>query len=386
MRSIYLLGADTHTEWQLVDQLGGSPHRFFQLAPRIAWGIAQPDLVRVDVIDTARRLVRSHGTAFPAHLFDAWVWRVRDPDRAERALERARELVSADHPLAYLMPTDADWRCDPMRQELVEVAPGIWRVAHHFPLAGAPFLQRSTMTLVRTTDGQLAMFNPVALDDEVAEAVSALGTVRWLISQGKAHGVFLDRMRRRFPGSIAIGTAGHLSHPSAAYLELDGILGRHALPEELELLPIDGHLLEEIAVLHRPSSTLIVQDLVMPRAHGDGPWLGRLYSFTFGVIDRFGFPSYQLFMWRDVRAFHGSLRKLRDASFRHVATAHGPAPIADADARDLRDAVDQALAIGPFDHKLLLARVAAAQPGFVVDSLRYLRSTKNAAGARIRAA
>lgn len=384
MRSIYLLGADTQTEWQLVDLLGGPPNRFFQLAPRIAWGISQPDLVRIDVIECARRLVRSHGTAFPAHVFDAWVWRVRDPDRAERALERARALGGADHPLAYLLPSHAEWHAEPLQQTLVQVTPDIWRVAHQFALAGAPFFYRSTATLVRTRDGDLAMFNPVALDAAVAEQIAALGTVRWLCSQGKAHSAFIEPVRRRFRDAVVLGTEGHLSHPPAAHLELDGILGRHALPVEFELLPIDGHLLEEVVVLHRPSATLIVQDLVMGAARSDTPWLGRLYSFTFGMIERLGFPSYQLFMWRDVRAFHTSLRKLRDSGFTRVAIAHGAAALADTDAQSLRAAFDEALDIGPLGHKLLLARVSAAQPSFVADSLRYLRATRNAVGARIR--
>nr|MBA2539644.1 hypothetical protein [Deltaproteobacteria bacterium] len=139
MRSIHLLGKDTADEWRLVDQLGGAPNTFFQLAQRIAWGITQPDLIRVDLIDTARRLVASHGTAFPAHLFSAWVWRARDPERAARDLEVARGLATADHALAYLLPTGAEWAMATSPQQLVEIHPGrMWRVAHAFPLVGAP--------------------------------------------------------------------------------------------------------------------------------------------------------------------------------------------------------------------------------------------------------
>jgi len=225
------------------------------------------------------------------------------------------------------------------------------------------------------------MFNPVALDAAVAAQIDELGTVRWLCTQGKAHGMFADEIRRRFPGSIALGTEGHLTHPGAAQLEFDGILGRHPLPAEFELIAVAGTMLEEVAVLHRPSATLILQDFVMP---ANGTWLTSLYSFAFGVTSEVGFPSYALMAWRSMGAFHASLRALRDSGFSRVAIGHGPAVLDEPEA--LRAVIDHTLALGSLDHKLMLARFFAGQPGFLADLVRYLRVAKQATGARIRAA
>ncbi len=379
-----MLGADTAAEWQLIDQVGGSPNRFFQLAQRIAWGITQPDIVRVDVIDAARRLVKSHGSQFPAHLLDAWVWRVREPERAERALATARSLASPDHPLAYLLPTEAEWRAETPVQQMVEAAPGVWRVRHLFEMQGGPFHIRTTATIVRTASGDLAIFNPVALSDDTAAQIAALGPVRWICSQGKAHSAYLEPTRRRFPGAQTLATEGHLTHPGAAHLQIDGLLGRVALPSELELIPIEGHLLQEICVFHRPSSTLITQDLFTDRT-GDTPWIGRLYSFAWGVSKHVGFASYAPPMWMNIKKLHASTRALRDSGFTRHATAHGSEQIDDPSSiAAMRAGLDFVLGLSPAGHKLLVARFFAAQPGFLRDMLLYLRATKQANGAKLR--
>jgi len=378
-----MLGKDTATEWRMTEALGGSPNRFFQLAQRIAWGITQPDLVRVDVIATAAQLVRSHGEAFPAHLFDAWVWRVREPARAERALDRARALSSTAE-LRCLLPSDDEWLARAPAQQLVEVVPDeVWRVTRYLALAGAPFHLPTTATVLRTRDG-LVICNPVAFDPEIADAIDRLGPVRWICSQGKAHGAFVGAAKQRFPAAITLGTRGHLAHPSAARLVFDDLLERAEIPD-LERIAIDGSLLEEIALVHRPSRTLVIQDLVMqPALRADWPFLGRLYSLAFGIVEHLGFPSYALMTWLDMGKLHRSLRTLHDSTFDAVAVAHGPSALEDGPT--IRATLDDVLAIGRVEHKLLLARYAAAEPAFLRDALKYLSSTKNARGARLTGA
>jgi hypothetical protein len=386
MRSIHLLGKDTADEWRLVELVGGPPHRFFQLAQRIAWGITQPDLIRVDLIDTAHRLVRSHGSAFPAHLFAAWVWRARDPDHAERHLENARRLATPGHPLSHLLPSEAEWRIqDPDAQALVEIVPGrIWRVVHGFPLVGAPLHSRSVATVIRTTTGDLAILNPVELGEPLAQTIAALGPVRWVISQGKSHSAFVGAVRRQFKGSLAIGTEGHLRHPPASHAMFDGVLGTSRLPDDFELLPIHGHLFEEVMILDRPSKTLIAQDVAAFGADR-GPFVNRLYTFAFGLLDGVGFPSFSLMLWK-MPALHASLTRVRDAEFVHVLGAHSAAAPRDGDAALLRTSIDQALGLSNLGHKAMLGRYFASQPSFLRDLVRYLKASKGKSGARLREA
>lgn len=384
MRSIHLIGKDTADEWRFVETLGGPPHRFFQLAQRIAWGITQPDLVRVDVIETARRLVRSHGGAFPAHLYAAWVWRARDPDRAERCLETARTLASPEHPLWHLLPSQGEWALQHAPQALLEVVPGrLWRVAHAFPMLGGPLCTTTIATVVRASSGELAILNPVELSAAVAEEIAALGSVRWVISQGKSHSAFVDTVRRRFAGSLALGTEGHLRHPPASRVVFDGLLGNSRLPDDLELLPMRGHLGEEVLILDRPSKTLIAQDLASYGAT-DGPFVSRIYMFAFGIVDGIGFPSFSLPLWQAFGDVKASLVRVRDSGFEHVVAAHGVVAPRAGDADLLRASIDRALAIGNLEHKTMLARYFASQPTFLRDLIRYLRMHKGKRGARLR--
>lgn len=387
MRSIHLIGKDQAEEWRLVESLGGSPHRFFQLAQRIAWGLTQPDLIRVDVIDTARRLVGSHGGAFPAHLYSAWVWRSRDPDRAARDLERARALAPVEHPLLHLLPTDQDWLdTEGAPQTVHEVVAGrIWRVEHGFAMAGAPWHSRSTATVIRTSSGDVAIVNPVALDEATAARIAALGTVRWVISQGKAHSAFVDVVRRRFRGSLAIGTEGHLRHAPASHVTFDGVLGNSRLPDELEILPIAGHIGEEVLILDRPSKTLISQDL-FGMTPDDAPFVGKLYGFAFGAtLAPIAFLSYSLVFWQNMPALHASLSKVRDSGFERLLGAHGGLTPRDGDVDMARGLIDHALGIGKLTHKAMLARYFASQPGFLRDLIRYLEASKGKRGAQLRA-
>ena len=384
MRSIFLLGKDTADEWRLLDVLGGSPNKFFRATQRIAFGVTQPELLHVNVVATARELVKSHGAAFPAHLYAAWVWRARDPEFAERHLETARALATPDHPLVDLMPTVAEWTLEPVRQQLIEIHPGrMWRVVYQFPLVGAPLHSSSVATVIKLGSGDVAIINPIEFDDATARAITELGPVRWVITQGKGHSLFVESTRRRFRGSLAIATEGHLRHPPANHLAVDGLLGHSRLPDELELIPIEGHLFEEVMLLDRPSRTLIAQD-VIAMTGGDRSLVTRLYNFGFGLIDPIGFLSYSPILWQNMPALHRSLGKLRDHDFSHVLAAHGPIAPRTGDVEKLRAAIAHTRAISSLGHKAMLARFFTAQPMFLRDLLRYLQATKGKSGARMR--
>lgn len=383
MRSIYLLGKDTQEEWRLVEQLGGSPNKFFRATQRIAWGLTQPDLIRVDLLATTRKLVASHGSQFPAHLYAAWVWRARDPDRAQRSLDDARELATPDHPLLGLMPTEAEWRTESMPQRIVAIHPDrMWRVAYMFPMAGAPLLHNTVATVIKL-GGDLAIVNPIAFEPAIAEQIRALGNVRWIITQGKAHSLFVEQTRLDFPGSIAIGTEGHLKHPPAAHLQLDGVLGTIELPDELAVLPIEGHLLEEVVLVDRPSKTLIVQDL-FALSGAEHSFVARLYAFAWGLVDPLGYASFSLAMWQSMPTLHASLAVLRHQELAHVIGAHGTIAPRQGDIEYVHTAIDFARSIGTFGHRAMLARSFAAQPSFLRDLIVYLRSTKHQRGAQLR--
>ncbi len=383
MRSIYLLGKDTQEEWRLVEQLGGAPNKFFRATQRIAWGVTQPDLMRVDVLATARKLVASHGSQFPAHLYAAWVWRARDPDRAQRSLDDARALATPDHPLLGLLPTDAEWRVEPVPQRLVTIQPErMWRVAHLFPMTGSP-LHHDTIATVLKVGDDLAILNPIAFEPAITEQLRALGNVRWVITQGKAHSLFVEQTRLAFPGSLALGTAGHLKHPSAGHLQLDGVLGKTTLPDELAVLPIAGHLADEVMIVDRPSKTLIVQD-VFAMSGGEHSFVARLYAFAWGRVEPVGYAAFSQLLWQSMPKLHASLAAIRQEELAHVVAAHGTITPRQGDIERVHALIDYTRGISRFGHRAMLGRLFMAQPSFLRDLIVYLRSTKQHRGAQLR--
>lgn len=375
MRSIFLLGKDTQDEWRLVEQLGGSPNKFFRATQRIAWGLTQPDLMRVDVLDTARKLVASHGSQFPAHLYAAWVWRARDPDRARRSLDDARALATPDHPLIGLLPTEAEWRAEPLPQRLVTIHPDrMWRVAHMFPMTGAPLLHNSVATVVKLGD-DLAIINPIAFEPAIADQLRQLGNVRWLITQGKGHSLFVESTRQQFPGSLAIGTEGHLTHPPTRHLHLDGLLGKAALPDELAVMPIEGHLLDEVLLVDRASQTLIVQD-VFALSGSEQSFVARLYALAWGSVEQLGYMGFSLIMWQSMPKLHASLAALRSEELAHVVGAHGTVAPRPGDIERVHAMIDYTRGITTLGHRAMLGRLFVAQPSFLRDLVVYLRETK----------
>jgi hypothetical protein len=391
VRSIAMLGLGLDDEHRLHDTFGGSPALFFQLAQRIAFGLQQPDLIRVDVLAAARTLIDRFPEVFAAHLFHAWAWRARDPERADRSLARARQLAPADHPWSYLLPLPGEWGAKATPQELVALVPDrVWRVAHRFPFVGSPLLGISTTTIVRTSDGALAIVNPVALAEDVAAEIEKLGRVRWIISQGKVHSGGVNVTRARFPHARALGTHGHLSHPPARGVVFDGLLGNMAMSDELELYPVRGHALEEVEILHRPTGTLIVQDLVLyNRATADTPFINRLYGFAFGLIDRIGMPSFGTMMWQQLDRMQDDVRRILDSGYSRIVGAHWAAVPSSSERADVlasHDVFELVLATSGLGHKLQLARYVAWQPTFIRDFVKYqLALGANRRGAQLRA-
>lgn len=55
------------------------------------------------------------------------------------------------------------------------------------------------MALARLADGNLWVWSPIALSGELASAVAALGTVRYIVSPNKIHHLFLSEWAKRWP-------------------------------------------------------------------------------------------------------------------------------------------------------------------------------------------
>lgn len=130
------------------------------------------------------------------------------------------------------------------------------------PFFGFPFPTR--MAVAQLSDGALWLWSPVALTGELARAVEALGTVRYIVSPNKIHHLYLSEWVERWPDAVLFAPPGLArKRPD---LHFDAELGDEPAPgwaEEIDQVVFRGSLsLDEVVFFHRPSSTAVICDLI----------------------------------------------------------------------------------------------------------------------------
>jgi hypothetical protein len=147
---------------------------------------------------------------------------------------------------------------------LVSIADGLWQVtAPDLKMPGGARLPVRS-TLVRLPDRTLALYSPVKLADETAAEITALGEVAHLIGPNRFHHLFLGHAMKRWPKATVHGAPGLAAKRKDLTFHRE--LGRDAEPawrDALAVEVVDGApRMNETVLLHRPTGTLIVCDLV----------------------------------------------------------------------------------------------------------------------------
>ncbi|MCB9685770.1 MAG: DUF4336 domain-containing protein [Alphaproteobacteria bacterium] len=126
---------------------------------------------------------------------------------------------------------------------------------------GFPYPTR--MAVARLPEG-LWCWSPVALTDELAAEVEALGEVRWLVTPNKIHHLFLGPWLERYPGAEAWAPPG--LPPRRKDLRFAGELtdgGAVPWGDGIEHVVVGGSLvMDEVLFFHRASRTCLVGDLI----------------------------------------------------------------------------------------------------------------------------
>jgi hypothetical protein len=375
--SIFMLGHHVYDESMVSQLVGGSAARFFTLAQRIVWGVSQSDLLRVDVEAARAAVVKEFRRSPVAHLLDAFACLASQRyDLADAALERATTLAEG-HPLAWLCPTDPEWAGEIPDQTLEEVIPGrLWRTRAWFQTQGTRLRSSGNGTLVRTDSGDLAFLNAVALSDAVAARIDQLGEVRWLTTGSKAHSSYVSGLVTRYPDARNLGVAGHATHPASRHLKFDGVLGvDDGLPNEFEVLILEGTEMPDAQIFHTPTRTLISTHLagtnLKSESQHESDFFGRLYGFAFGLIDDVGWLAYQTILWTDLSALQRSLRRVLAWDFERIASDHNERVFEDEVKDRIREVLEWTAALESGRHRRMMARFFWYQPRFLYDMVRY---------------
>lgn len=200
---------------------------------------------------------------------------------------------------------------------LTEVAAGIWEATQPLKVAGFELGHR--MTVVRLGSGEVVVHSPIKLSSPVQRDVAALGPVSSILAPSSMHDLYLAEWMNAFPKAML------LHSPALNLTGLDKARTKPLTREpigELEPIPIGGMpKIQEFAFLHRPTSRLIVCDLVFNLPPGKG--FQKVLQKLNGIYEHLG-PS-KLFKSNisHDEAFRASIQEILSLPFDRLIVGHG---------------------------------------------------------------
>ncbi len=214
---------------------------------------------------------------------------------------------------------DADaWVALP-HSAIEKLEPNIWRVEGTLP--NMPL--HRVMTVVRLANGELIIYNAIALDEPEMKELEAWGTPAYLVIPNAWHKLDAKRFATLYPEIKVIA-------PSAQRQKVMAVVPRAAGPEQLPtnsevtIREFEGTGGRELYMTVRSGShlTLIVADAVFNMPHGNGVQgfvLRHVTKSSGGPrVSRVG----RLLLVKDRTAFAAQLRSLATADLKRVIVAH----------------------------------------------------------------
>ena len=153
---------------------------------------------------------------------------------------------------------------------------------------GFPYPTR--MAVVRLSDDNVWVWSPIALTEELASAVEAIGPVRYIVSPNKIHHLFLSAWSKRWPDAYLYASPGLARRKPDLHFHAE--LGDEPELEwatEIDQVIFRGSFaMEEVTFFHRPSKTAIICDLIQrhPESTMKG-WKGMLMRLD-GLVGEHG--------------------------------------------------------------------------------------------------
>ena len=203
------------------------------------------------------------------------------------------------------------------------LAENVWEAVAPLKLPGMRMDHR--MTVVRLSDGGLLVHSPIEYSKELGDSLRELGEPRWFIAPSRFHDLYWPQWFGAFPKAQFVAARGvKQDHPELPF--------RDVLEENTNLW--DGEIcaleirgapkLNEIALLHAPSRSLIVADLIFNIDAIAQNALGRLILRINGIYRKAGISRIFRSHIKDRLAFIESLQKIQSHSFDRVIIGHGP--------------------------------------------------------------
>jgi hypothetical protein len=182
----------------------------------------------------------------------------------------------------------------------------------------------ANMTVLRLSDGSLLLHSPVAMTPGRRAAVEALGPIAHLYAPNLFHHLSIGDWASAFPSAAIHAPAGLARKRRDLHVDrIHGSAPQPAFAGGIDEVRINGFRLEETALFHRPSRTLVVADLLHNIGRPQHRWT-RLYTEAMGFYDRAALS--RMIRWTaftDKAAARRSIDELLSLPFERVIVGHG---------------------------------------------------------------
>lgn len=222
---------------------------------------------------------------------------------------------------------------------LRDIAPNLWMLSYPLKMVGINVGRN--VTVIRLASRKLIIHSTAPFTADDVAAIEALGEPAWIADTMLRHDTFARE--------------GHTAFPSARYLAPDGFsknLGFATQPlipppaewaDEVDVAAIDGAPeFGEVVMLHRPSRTLIVADLIFNFAGAQNLWTKFFIRLaTVGGRHEPGMTLPFKMAIKDAAAYAASIRTILAWDFGRIIVGHGT-PIATGGKEKLRSTLQAA--------------------------------------------
>jgi len=200
-----------------------------------------------------------------------------------------------------------------------QIADDVMLISFPWRVLGIDF--RRNVTLLRLADGRVVVHSTAPFTQQDIAAIRRFGEPSWLVEATLMHDTFAKEGRQalqNIPYLAPDGFAKATEVPTESLLrpprDWDG---------EIDVLRIEGVRMNEDALFHRRSRTLVLADLFFSFPEETSGWPRFFVRHVMRLPRLFGISSfYRSFIIRDKEAFARSMSALLALDFERLVVAH----------------------------------------------------------------
>lgn len=220
------------------------------------------------------------------------------------------------------------------------IGDGLWshRALYRFGALSFPH----AVTAIRKRDGGIIVHSPATPDDVTRTALASLGAIEAIVWPSWWHDLHLREWADAYPDAL-LYVAPDLRRRVAANTNARVLSDASVVDPDIELAGVDklGVWFDEYVLLHRPSKTLVVADLVV-NVSGGLPFPTNLFFALMGTRPGPKIPWFYKTVARDKKRLRSQLDRIASLDFDRLVVGHGDNVLSNARAA-FADAVDRLL-------------------------------------------